>query len=137
MDQPGYSVGWFTNNNEWIVETIWETKAEAAARISYLNGGKFFGGKNELITIEKSKRSPSGLNMNDIIKWHNLNTKITELCFSVRVTNTLIAADINSLGELVEYNINDLLKFRCFGKKSLAEIKNFLLTKGLSFKTVE
>ena len=43
------------------------------------------------------------------------------------------AADVETLGELVAYNKNDLLKFRNFGKKSLTELDDLIESKGLSF----
>ena len=42
-------------------------------------------------------------------------------------------ADIETLGDLVSYNKNDLLKFRNFGKKSLTELEDLVENKGLSF----
>jgi DNA-directed RNA polymerase subunit alpha len=45
----------------------------------------------------------------------------------------LKAADVETLGELVAYNKNDLLKFRNFGKKSLTELDDLIESKGLSF----
>ncbi len=48
-----------------------------------------------------------------------LKTKLTDLDLSVRALNCLKSADIETLGELVTYNKNDLLKFRNFGRKSL------------------
>ena len=52
---------------------------------------------------------------------------------SVRALNCLKAADVETLGELVSYNKNDLLKFRNFGKKSLTELEDLIESKGLSF----
>ena len=48
-----------------------------------------------------------------------LKTKLVDLDFSVRALNCLKAADVETLGDLVPFNKNDLLKFRNFGKKSL------------------
>ncbi|MCG8582381.1 MAG: DNA-directed RNA polymerase subunit alpha, partial [Bacteroidales bacterium] len=42
-------------------------------------------------------------------------------------------ADVETLGELVTFNRNDLLKFRNFGKKSLTELDDLLLNMGLTF----
>jgi DNA-directed RNA polymerase subunit alpha len=52
---------------------------------------------------------------------------------SVRALNCLKAADVETLGELVAFNKNDLLKFRNFGKKSLTELEDLVTTKGLQF----
>jgi DNA-directed RNA polymerase subunit alpha len=62
-----------------------------------------------------------------------LKTPIEDLNLSVRAYNCLRSARIDSLGQLVHYSTSDLLKFRNFGRKSLAEIENLLTEKGLSF----
>jgi DNA-directed RNA polymerase subunit alpha len=62
-----------------------------------------------------------------------LKTSLEDLDLSVRAYNCLKAAKINSLGELVRYDMNELLKFRNFGKKSLVEIEELLEDKGLTF----
>jgi len=62
-----------------------------------------------------------------------LKTPLEDLDLSVRAFNCLKAAKINSLEELVQFNTNDLLKFRNFGKKSLVEIEALLNEKGLGF----
>jgi DNA-directed RNA polymerase subunit alpha len=45
----------------------------------------------------------------------------------------LKAAEIETLGDLVQYDKNDMLKFRNFGKKSLTELEELVEAKGLSF----
>ncbi len=62
-----------------------------------------------------------------------LKTPLEDMDLSVRAFNCLKAAKINSLEELVQFNTNDLLKFRNFGKKSLVEIEGLLIEKGLGF----
>lgn len=62
-----------------------------------------------------------------------LKTPLAELDLSVRAFNCLKAADIKTLGDLVSYNIADLLKFRNFGKKSLTELEELVAEKNLSF----
>ncbi len=62
-----------------------------------------------------------------------LKTKLVDMDLSVRALNCLKAADVDSLGELVTYNRNDLLKFRNFGKKSLTELDDLLEGMGLTF----
>lgn len=62
-----------------------------------------------------------------------LKSKLVDMDLSVRALNCLKAADIESLGDLVSYNKNDLLKFRNFGKKSLTELEDLVENKGLSF----
>ena len=62
-----------------------------------------------------------------------LKTSLSDLDLSVRAYNCLKAAEIRTLGELVSYHIEDLLKFRNFGKKSLTELEDFVKEKGLNF----
>lgn len=62
-----------------------------------------------------------------------LKTKLVDLDLSVRALNCLKAADVDTLGDLVQFNKNDLLKFRNFGKKSLTELEELVKSKGLEF----
>jgi len=62
-----------------------------------------------------------------------LKTKLVDLDLSVRALNCLKAAEVESLGDLVKFNKNDLLKFRNFGKKSLTELDELLESMSLSF----
>ena len=64
-----------------------------------------------------------------------LKTKLVDMNLSVRALNCLKAADVETLGDLVQYNKTDLLKFRNFGKKSLTELDDLLLGLNLSFGT--
>ena len=64
-----------------------------------------------------------------------LKTKLVDMNLSVRALNCLKAADVETLGELVQFNKNDLLKFRNFGKKSLTELDDLLESLNLSFGT--
>lgn len=62
-----------------------------------------------------------------------LKTPLEDLDLSVRAFNCLKAAKINSLSELVQYEQEDLMKFRNFGQKSLSEIEQVLNERGLHF----
>ena len=62
-----------------------------------------------------------------------LKTKLVDMNLSVRALNCLKAADVETLGDLVVFNKNDLLKFRNFGKKSLTELDQLLDSLNLSF----
>jgi len=62
-----------------------------------------------------------------------LKSPLADLDLSVRAYNCLKAAEIRTLGELVSFEIDDLLKFRNFGKKSLAELEEFVRDKNLNF----
>ena len=62
-----------------------------------------------------------------------LKTMLIDMDLSVRALNCLKAAEVDTLGDLVSYNKNDLMKFRNFGKKSLTELEELVVLKGLSF----
>ena len=62
-----------------------------------------------------------------------LKTRLIDMNLSVRALNCLKAADVDTVGELVQFNKNDLLKFRNFGKKSLTELDELLENLNLSF----
>jgi DNA-directed RNA polymerase subunit alpha len=89
---------------------------------------------DERITLESEEKAETeefdetSLHMRQLLK-----TKLVDMDLSVRALNCLKAADIESLGDLVSYNKNDLLKFRNFGKKSLTELEDLVENKGLSF----
>lgn len=89
---------------------------------------------DERITLETEMKTEveefdeTSLHMRQLLK-----TKLIDLDLSVRALNCLKAADVDTLGDLVSYNKNDLLKFRNFGKKSLTELEDLVDAKGLSF----
>ena len=62
-----------------------------------------------------------------------LKTKLSDQDLSVRALNCLKAAEVETVGDLVRFNRNDLLKFRNFGKKSLSELDDLLATLNLHF----
>jgi DNA-directed RNA polymerase subunit alpha len=62
-----------------------------------------------------------------------LRTSIEELNLSVRAYNCLKSANILTIGELVSKEEAELLKFRNFGKKSLAELQEVVDEKNLQF----
>jgi DNA-directed RNA polymerase subunit alpha len=80
------------------------------------------------VQSQKNEVDENMLHMRKILK-----TPLSDLDLSVRAYNCLKAAEIRTLGELVSYHIEDLLKFRNFGKKSLTELEDFVKEKGLSF----
>jgi DNA-directed RNA polymerase subunit alpha len=89
---------------------------------------------DEKITLDTEEKSAAeefdetSLHMRQLLK-----TKLVDMDLSVRALNCLKAADVETLGDLVSFNKNDLLKFRNFGKKSLTELEELVITKGLSF----
>ena len=62
-----------------------------------------------------------------------LKTKLVDMDLSVRALNCLKAAEVDTLGDLVSFNKNDLMKFRNFGKKSLTELDELVAIKNLNF----
>ena len=64
-----------------------------------------------------------------------LKTRLVDMDLSVRALNCLKAANVDTLGDLVQFNKTDLLKFRNFGKKSLSELDDLLEGLNLSFGT--
>ena len=64
-----------------------------------------------------------------------LKTKLVDMNLSVRALNCLKAAEVDTLGDLVQFNKTDLLKFRNFGKKSLTELDDLLESLNLTFGT--
>ena len=89
---------------------------------------------DERITLESDEIAQTetydeeSLHMRQLLK-----TKLTDMDLSVRALNCLKAAEVDTLGDLVSYNKNDLMKFRNFGKKSLTELEELVVLKGLQF----
>lgn len=89
---------------------------------------------DEKITLDaEEKRSEEEFDETSLHMRQLLKTKLIDMDLSVRALNCLKAADVETLGELVSFNRNDLLKFRNFGKKSLTELEDLVVTKGLQF----
>ena len=89
---------------------------------------------DERITLETEELAQTetydeeALHMRQLLK-----SKLSDLDLSVRALNCLKAAEVETLGDLVSYNKNDLMKFRNFGKKSLSELEELVSNKGLDF----
>lgn len=79
--------------------------------------------KEETVTVDEEV-----LRMRKLLK-----TPLSELDLSVRAYNCLKSADIKTLGDLVQLEISDMMKFRNFGKKSLSELEQLVAEKGLHF----
>ena len=80
--------------------------------------------------VENEEFDEEVLHMRQLLK-----TRLVDMNLSVRALNCLKAADVDTLGDLVQFNKNDLLKFRNFGKKSLTELDDLLEGLNLSFGT--
>lgn len=89
---------------------------------------------DENITFDDASSSENNIVDEHILHMRKLlKTSLEDLDLSVRAYNCLKAAKIDSLGELVQYDTHELLKFRNFGKKSLVEIEELLQNKNLTF----
>ena len=89
---------------------------------------------DESITMDTHiKTAPIEVDENMLHMRKLLKTSLSDLDLSVRAYNCLKSADIKTLGELVSYDIADLLKFRNFGKKSLTELEELVRDKQLTF----
>lgn len=89
---------------------------------------------DERISLETTERKVTEDFDDDFIYMRNLlKSRLVDLDLSVRALNCLKAADVETLGDLVSYNKNDLLKFRNFGKKSLTELEDLVQAKNLTF----
>ena len=91
---------------------------------------------DEKITLDNNDLDSNEEFDEEILRMRQLlKTKLTEMNLSVRALNCLKAAEVETLGDLVKFQKNDLLKFRNFGKKSLTELDDLLERHGLSFGT--
>ncbi len=101
-----------------------------AARILIYHFSLF---SDDKMTFENSIDEDGPIDEVDLRMRKLLKSKLTEMKLSVRALNCLAAANVDTLGDLVQYNKNDLLTFRNFGKKSLSELENLLISLNLSF----
>ncbi len=91
---------------------------------------------DEKITLDNSELDVNEEFDEEVLHMRQLlKTKLVDMDLSVRALNCLKAADVETLGDLVQYNKTDLLKFRNFGKKSLTELDDLLEGLNLSFGT--
>lgn len=89
---------------------------------------------DEKITLDSDDRLANEEFDEEVLHMRQLlKTKLIDLDLSVRALNCLKAAEVDTLGDLVKFNKNDLLKFRNFGKKSLTELDELLESMSLSF----
>lgn len=89
---------------------------------------------DEKITLDSDEKHDNDEFDEEVLRMRQLlKTKLVDLDLSVRALNCLKAAEVETLGDLVQFNKTDLLKFRNFGKKSLTELENLLDIKNLNF----
>ncbi len=91
---------------------------------------------DEKISLEESEQENNQEFDEEVLHMRQLlKMRLVDMNLSVRALNCLKAADVETLGDLVQYNKTDLLKFRNFGKKSLSELDDLLESLNLSFGT--
>jgi DNA-directed RNA polymerase subunit alpha len=91
---------------------------------------------DEKITLETNDIESNEEFDEEVLRMRQLlKTKLVDMDLSVRALNCLKAADVETLGDLVQFNKTDLLKFRNFGKKSLTELDDLLESLNLQFGT--
>ena len=89
---------------------------------------------DEKIALEAPQQDTPDEFDEEVLKMRQLlKSKLVDMDLSVRALNCLKSAEVETLGELVVLNKNDLLKFRNFGKKSLSELDELLEKLNLSF----
>jgi len=132
-----YRVEQKTDYEKLIIEMITDgsiTPKDALQEAAKILITHFMLFSDEKITLDTQEKSTSeefdesSLHMRQL-----LQTKLVDLDLSVRALNCLKSAEVDTLGDLVQFNRNDLLKFRNFGKKSLDELDKLVKNKNLSF----
>jgi DNA-directed RNA polymerase subunit alpha len=89
---------------------------------------------DQTMTLDSVKAEEESVVDEEMLRMRKLlKTNIADLDLSVRAYNCLKAADIKTLGDLAALDISDMMKFRNFGKKSLAELEQLISDKGLTF----
>jgi DNA-directed RNA polymerase subunit alpha len=95
--------------------------------------------RNLVTLVAELEESPQGLvpvdNATTSGGSPDLDLRIEELDLSERPRNCLKRAQINTIGELVERSVDDLLGITNFGQKSLDEVIQRLDERGLSLRT--
>tara|TARA_B100000674_G_scaffold74457_1_gene51479 strand:+ start:1567 stop:2553 length:987 start_codon:yes stop_codon:yes gene_type:complete len=99
-----------------------------AAKILIQHFMLFSDEKINFDTEDDNEFDEDSLHMSQLLK-----TSLVDLGLSVRSLNCLKHAEVFTLGELVSFSKNDLLKFRNFGKKSLTELEELVQDKNLHF----
>ncbi len=132
-----YRVGQKTDYDKLVIEVTTDgsiSPQEAlkeAAKILMLHFSLF---SDEKITIEDNEQeAPKEFDEESLHMRQLLKSRLIDMNLSVRALNCLKAADVETLGDLVQYNKTDLLKFRNFGKKSLSELDDLLESLNLTF----
>ena len=104
-----------------------------AAKILIQHFALFSDDKITLDTPEQPAVTTDDVDEDSMLIRQILKSKLIDMDLSVRALNCLKSAELETLGDLVAIHKSDLLKFRNFGKKSLAELEDLVKSKGLEF----
>ena len=84
--------------------------------------------------LRNLENTPGGVVDEHIVHMKTLlNTPLSSINFSLRTYNMLQSSNMNTLGDLVQYEVHELLKMRNFNKRILIEVEELLVEKGLTF----
>ena len=107
---------------------------EALKGAAYILIQHFMLFSDQNMTFETTKPEEENVVDEEMLHMRKLlKTPLSDLDLSVRAYNCLKSADVRTLGELVRLEISDMMKFRNFGKKSLTELEQLVVEKGLNF----
>ena len=136
LSEP-YRVGERTDYDKLIIEITTDGSIhpkEALKEAARILIHHFMLFSDEKIHLESTRHESNEEFDEEILHMRQLlKSKLSDMDLSVRALNCLKAADVETLGELVRYQKNDLLKFRNFGKKSLTELDELLERLNLNF----
>lgn len=107
---------------------------EALTQIAKILIHHFMLFSDEKITLDSDNSSNNNAYDEEMLRLRQLlMSKLVDMELSVRALNCLKAAEVETLGELVAFSKSDLMKFRNFGRKSLTELEQLVMSKGLNF----
>jgi len=136
-DISNYRVGQKTDYEKLTIDILTDgsiAPKEALKEAAKILIHHFMLFSDEKITVETQEKKKTQEFDEEFLRIRQLlKKKLVDMDLSVRALNCLKSADVDSLGDLVSYQKEDLLKFRNFGKKSLSELENLLETLNLDF----
>ncbi|PID87878.1 MAG: DNA-directed RNA polymerase subunit alpha [Bacteroidia bacterium] len=132
-----FRVGQKTDYEKLIIEIITDgsiTPKDALKEAAKILIHHFMLFSDEKITLDSEEQKENDEFDEEVLHMRQLlKTQLVDLDLSVRALNCLKAAEVDTLGELVAFEKDDLLRFRNFGKKSLTEIEDLLISRDLAF----
>jgi DNA-directed RNA polymerase subunit alpha len=131
-----YRVGQKTDFEKLIIEITTDSSiapTEALKKAARVLIQHFMLFSDDKISLSEEMSLSGDFNESSLHIRQLLKSRLVDMDLSVRALNCLKAAEVETLGELVSFTKNDLLKFRNFGKKSLVELEDFVRSRGLEF----